>query len=192
MRATTHWTPETTASPKLNAGADPASNGPSERTVDQRQRRRALKREHRGLVALVDQRRAVREALEQVLEITCAVRGVDHQQVAAGLPVGDQVVDDPPRLVRQQRVLRLAGCDLVEIVRQQALQVGVRVPAEHRIASHVRDVEDANATPHGPVLLDHASVLDGHRPAGERHHARPEGNMARVQRRLPQGRGHGR
>ena len=36
--------------------------------------------------------------------------------------VHDQVVDDPAALVREQRVLRLAGRDSIEVVRERRLQ----------------------------------------------------------------------
>ena len=54
-------------------------------------------------------------------------------------------------------------------------------------ASHVRDVEHPAVLPHGPVLGDDALVLDGHLPAGERHHARAERDVAFVERRAKQG-----
>jgi hypothetical protein len=49
--------------------------------------------------------------------------------------------------------------------------------------AHVRDVEDAGVGAHGSMLADHALVLDGHLPPGERNHARPGGHMAVVERR---------
>ena len=49
--------------------------------------------------------------------------------------------------------------------------------------AHVRDVEDAGVGAHGAVLLDHALVLHGHLPAGERHHARAERDVPVVERR---------
>ena len=56
--------------------------------------------------------------------------------------------------------------------------------------AHVRDVEDAGVGAHGPVLLDDALVLDGHLPAGERHHPRPERDVAVVERRALERLGH--
>ena len=49
--------------------------------------------------------------------------------------------------------------------------------------AHVRDVEDAGVGAHGPVLRDHALVLDGHLPAGERHQSRAGRDVAVVERR---------
>src|SRR5258705_10036541 len=51
----------------------------------------------------------------------------------------------------------------------------------------MRDVEDAGVHTDGAMLLDHALVLDGHLPAGERHHARAESDVTIVKRRLQQG-----
>ena len=97
----------------------------------------------------------------------------------------------PPACVREQRVLRLSRCERTEVVREQALQALLRARTANLEAAHVRDVEDARATAHRAVLLDDAAVLHRHGPAGERHHARPEGHVSRVQRRLPQGLRHG-
>ena len=52
--------------------------------------------------------------------------------------------------------------------------------------AHVGDVEDAPVAADGDVLRDHALVLDGHLPAGERHHSRPERDVAIVQRSAPE------
>ena len=52
-----------------------------------------------------------------------AVRRVHDQQEAERVElVGDQVVDDPSALVRQQRVLGAARLDPVEVVREQRLE----------------------------------------------------------------------
>jgi hypothetical protein len=101
--------------------------------------------------------------------------------------VCDQVVDDPAALVREQRVLRAAGLEPVEVVREQALQQLVRARAFDVDLAHVRDVEDACVGSHRAMLLDHALVLDGHLPAGERDEACPECGVAVVERCREQG-----
>ncbi len=105
-------------------------------------------------------------------------------------PVGDQVVDDPAVLVRQQRVLRLAGLDPVEVIRERRLQELVGMWPLHLELAHVRDVEDAGIGPHRAVLGDHALVLHGHLPAGERNHSRSERDMPSVERRVEKRLGH--
>ena len=116
------------------------------------------------------------------------VARIHDEEVAAGLhPVGDEVVDDPAVLVRQQRVLRAADLGLVEIVREQGLQQVVRLRALDLDLAHVRDVEDAPVLTHRPVLGDHTLVLHGHLPAGERNHSGAERDMALVERRAEQG-----
>src|SRR5207302_5408866 len=75
---------------------------------------------------------------------------------------------------------------LVQVVREQALQERVCLRALDLDLSHVRDVEYAGVGAHCTMLLDHALVLDGHLPAGERNHARAEGDVAVVERRLQQ------
>ena len=57
--------------------------------------------------------------------------------------------------------------------------------------AHVRDVECAGVGPDRLVLRDHALVLHGHLVAGERHHARTERDVARIQRRAQERRFHG-
>src|SRR5581483_11952196 len=100
-------------------------------------------------------------ALLQPGEVALAVRRVHDEQVAKlAEPVDDQVVDDPAALVREQGELRIARPEAVEVVREPSLQELVRTgPLDVELA-HVRDVEDAGVAAHGPVLLDHAGVLD--------------------------------
>ena len=52
--------------------------------------------------------------------------------------------------------------------------------------AHVRDVEDAGVAAHGAVLGDHALVLHGHLPAGERDQPRAERDVPLVERRSAQ------
>ena len=62
------------------------------------------------------------------------------------------------------------------------LDRGQRVLAGDLDLAHVADVEDAGARPHGHVLVGDARVLDGHVPAGVRHHAGVGGAVTRVER----------
>ncbi len=101
-------------------------------------------------------------------------------------PVRDQVVDDPAALVRQQRVLRPARLDAVEVVREQALQQLVSAGALDLELAHVRDVEDAAIRPHGAVLGDDSLVLDRQLPPGERDDATARLDVTVVQRRAEQ------
>ena len=98
-------------------------------------------------------------------------------------PVDDQVVDDAARLVREQRVLRVAGLEPVEVVRERRLAAARGRSALDLELAHVRDVEDARVGAHRHVLGDDTLVLDGHLPAGERHHPRPERDVPVVERR---------
>jgi ABC-type taurine transport system substrate-binding protein len=98
--------------------------------------------------------------------------------------VDDQVVDDNAVLAQHARVERLAGLPkLVDIVGQQPAQVLAYARAAQIDDAHVRDVEHAGVTPHGMMLLDLGAIADRHVPAAEIHHARPGGDMARVERR---------
>src|SRR5919198_768716 len=104
--------------------------------------------------------------------------------------VGDQVIDDSAPLVREQGVLSLTGLDLVEIVRERRLEQLRRAWALDLELAHVRDVEDAGVAADGPMLGNHAFVLDRHLPARERHHPRAEGDVASVERRPLERLGH--
>ena len=105
--------------------------------------------------------------------------------------VRDEVVDDPARLVREQRVLRLAVFEPVDVVREHRLQELLRGRAVDVDLAHVRDVERSRVGSNGPVLGDDALVLDGHLVAGEGHHARTERDVALVERRAQERRFHG-
>ena len=148
---------------------------------------RALQRDHAVGGRVVDDRDAVRRGGQEG-HVDLGVAGVHDQQVVVGpAAVGDQVVDDPARLVGQQRVLRLAVADPVEVVGQHALQEVVGAGSADLDLSHVRHVEDAGGRPNGPVLLVDARVVDGHVPAAEVDHPGAEREVARVQRCRPRG-----
>ena len=78
------------------------------------------------------------------------------------------------------------GCELVDVVRERRLEQVACGRAFDLELAHVRDVEDAGVGAHRLVLLDHALVLDRHLPAGERDHARAEGDVTVVQGRAPE------
>ena len=98
----------------------------------------------------------------------------------------------PPRSFVEERVLRSARLDPVEVVREQALEQLVGARALDLELAHVRDVEDAAVRPHGAMLGDDAVVLDRQFPAGEGDHASAGLDVAVVQRRAEQGLRHGR
>ncbi len=122
-------------------------------------------------------------AILDPLEVAFPVRRVDDEQIAAALDaVDDQVVDDPALLVGQERVLRPADVDLVDVVREQRLEeLPGRRPLDVELA-HVRDVEDAAVLTHRPVLGNDALVLHRHLPTGEGHHPRAQRDVALVER----------
>ena len=170
-----HVTPPTVA---LGEG-----EGRRRRQLEPLERARALYRDQPVVVGDVTDVGSTHLALLEPRVVRLAVRGVDDQEVVEPLElVDDQVVDDPAALVRQERVLGAARLDPAEVVREQPLEQFGRPGAVDLELAHVRDVERAGVLAHRPVLLDHALVLDGHLPAGERHHPRPEGDVAVVQR----------
>ena len=145
---------------------------------------RALHGEHGVVEVVVDDLDAVGGRLGEAAYDLGGVGGVgDEQHVLVVVEVGDQVVDDAAGVVvAAQRVLRLAGLDLAEVVAQGAVDVGRGAgPADHRLAE-VADVEDTDRLAHGGVLLDHAGgVLQRHRPAAELRELRAERLVALVQ-----------
>ena len=162
-------------------------NGFARLEAEPLERARALHGEQRVVVRDVAHVGAAQLALLQPVEDGLAFDAFATIEVAVLVePVDDQVVDDPAVLVREQRVLRVAGLELVDVVRERRLQqVARRRPFDLDLA-HVRDVEDAGVGAHRPVLRDHALVLHGHLPAGERDHARAERDVAVVERRPAQ------
>ena len=106
--------------------------------------------------------------------------------------IRDEVVDDPARLVGEQRVLRLTVCEPVDVVREHGLQELLRGRAVDVDLAHVRDVERAGVGSNRLVLGDDALVLDGHLVAGEGNHARAERDVALVERRAQERRFHGK
>ena len=119
------------------------------RQLDQRQRGRALQREHRQLGRPVVHRHVGRQALGQPGVVGVGAAGVDdQQQVVVGEPVDDQVVHGAARVLEQQRVLGVARADPVEIVGQRGLREPDRPRAAQLELAHVRDVEDARMAAH--------------------------------------------
>ena len=156
------------------------------------ERARALDGDEAVLVGRVAHLAATRLALLQPVVDSCAIRGVDDEiELAVPEAVRDEVVDDPARLVREQRVLRVAVRELVDVVREHRLQECLRRRPVDVDLAHVRDVEGAGVRPDGLVLRDDTLVLDGHLVAGERHHARAELDVARVEGRTQERRFHG-
>ncbi len=111
-----HSTPATRALPKLNGGSECGREGSLRELAEQRERAWPLQREHRGGIALVADGDRRRQALGQPGEVGCPVRRVHDQEIAVVPAVDDQVVGDAPRLVGQERVLRLALRERAEIV----------------------------------------------------------------------------
>ena len=87
-----------------------------------------------------------------------------------------------PALAADQRILRAAGRQPAGVVGGEPLDQRRASDATHEQAAHVRQIEDADAGPHGQVLGPNARrVLDGHVPAAEVHHAGSGGEMAIVE-----------
>ena len=152
---------------------------------------RALHGQQRILVGDVADVGAWNLAFPQPSKICLAIGRIDDEEIAEVVePIDDQVVDDPAAVVRQERVLRLPGLQLDEVVRQRRLQqLGRARPLDLELA-HVRDVEDPGVTAHGLVLPDHPCVLNRHLPARKRNEPSAERDVAIVKRGPEQCLGH--
>ncbi len=96
----------------------------------------------------------------------------------------------PPRSFVRSVYCACAGLELVDVVRERALQEVARARPFDLELAHVRHVEDTRVRPHRAVLRDDALVLHRHLPARERHHARAELDVPVVERRVQKRRGH--
>ena len=67
--------------------------------------------------------------------------------------------------------MRLPDPERRGVIARELLDGGQGVAASEFDLAHVRHVEEAGAGAHGPVLIAEPGVLDGHLPAGKRHHA---------------------
>jgi len=155
------------------------------------ERGRALDGDERVLLGGVAHLDPARLALLQPGVRSVAVAGVDDEEEGAvAEAVDDEVVDDPARLRRQERVLRAAVRDAIDVVREDGLEERLRRRPVDVELPHVRHVERARAGAHRDVLGDHALVLHRHLPAGERDHPCAERNVRVVEWRLPKRRAH--
>src|SRR5205085_1286951 len=78
----------------------------------------------------------------------------DQEHVVRAVQVGDQVVDHAAgRLVQAQRVLRLPGCDPVQVVAQAAVDEPGRTRPGHARLTQVGHVEQADRFAYRRVLF---------------------------------------
>ena len=98
----------------------------------------ALDGDERILIRDVADVGAGKLAFLQPFEVRTTVGRVDNREIPELVElVRDQVVDDPPAFVRQQRVLRLPHADSVEVVRERRLQELRRARAFDLELAHV-------------------------------------------------------
>jgi hypothetical protein len=112
----------------------------------------------------------------------------DEQEMAVGEAVDQQVVDERALFCGQPRVVRLTDLQPRRVVAGDVLDRAESIAAGHLDLAHVADVKESDARANGQVLVRDAGVLDRHIRAAKRHHPGAEGNVARVERRLTEGR----
>ena len=159
-------------------------SGVPEHSGDEPPGPRPLHREHREIAVPVDHRDPGRRRRPQQVRDLRGVGGVGHgQHVVRPVQVDDHVVDHPAARVAAQRVLGLAGADLVQVGGEAAVHERRRARPGDRELAEVADVEHPDVGAHRRVLGDRAvGVGDGHRPAAERPERGAEGGVAVVQR----------
>ena len=162
------------------------------REAEPLERMRSLHRDEPVLVGGVAHLAAAWLALLQPVVDGRPIRRIDDEvELPVAEAVRDEVVDDPSGVVREQRVLRLAVTELVDVVGEHRLEELLRRRSVDMDLAHVRDVEGAGIQTNGPVLGNHALVLHGHLVAGEGNHARTERHVALEERRAQERRVHG-
>ena len=129
-----------------------------------------------------------RDAVLNPPEARLDVGGVDHQQeVVVGQPVHQEGVEERALGRRESRVLRLPDVEAARVVGRHALHGGEGVRPRDLDLAHVADVEQPGGPAHREVLVGDTAVPEGHLPARERHHLRPEGDVTSMQGRLEPG-----
>ncbi len=152
---------------------------------------RALQGEQR-LVGQGDDLAAAADAFLDVGDVAGLAGAVhDHEQVVAAVHE-HQVVDDAALVVQQQAVALLVQAEADHVHGDEGLEGRGGVGACEAQLAHVGDVEQAGGLPRVQVFGHQTGgVLHGHGVAGEGHHAGPEFEVQRVQRRGVQGGGFG-
>src|SRR5690606_15039793 len=143
---------------------------------------RALDRDHRQLPALGPLDLPPGSLAADPFQITLAGTGIDHQPVAVGQAVDDEVVEDTPVRVEHGGIQRPARrLQTTDVVGQQVLQEGGGVSAGDIHHAHVRNVEDPGLAAHLMVLLDLRTVMQWHVPAAEIDHPGTGGQVTVIQ-----------
>src|SRR4051794_24126262 len=109
-------------------------------------------------------------------KVRVLIRGIDHESeplFATWYARHHQVVENAAIPVEKLRVALAPGRERGNVGRHQRLELPRRIrPGQHRLA-HMRDIEQPRLLARMQMLRDNPSfVLDRHRIAGERHHAR--------------------
>jgi hypothetical protein len=110
----------------------------------------------------------------------------DHEELAGGHPVDDQVVDDPAVRGADHGVTGPAGRQRGRLPDQGVVQRVGGVRAGDRDLAHVRQVEQAGRRAYRVVLCRLAAVPQRHQPPGEAGQRRSEALVHAGQRRAPQ------
>ncbi|MCY1534441.1 hypothetical protein D9M68_698140 [compost metagenome] len=119
----------------------------------------------------------------QVGEVLILAGSIDHhEEFVLGQARDHQVIEDSAFDIGEQRIALHADRQIDDIDRHQAFQSNSCLSAAQDDLPHVGDIEQAGLLAGVQVLLEHTQrVLHWHVVASERHHARAEFEVQRVQ-----------
>ena len=145
-----------------------------------------LQRQQRPVIAIV----AGDAGAAQMRDIGGLNRAVDDEIKVLAAPRHHQVIENAAGSIEQQRIAQRAGRQPSDVTRQQRLERLV-LRQRHQHLAHMADIEQPGMAA-GPQMLsddapEFAIILDRHRIAGERHHARAKPAMQRIERQIQDG-----
>ena len=104
--------------------------------------------------------------LRNPVEILGNIGGIDNQQKAvSGQAAHGQIIEQPSGLIAQSAVLQLVGLQRADVIQRQVLDCGLSPRTAYLDFTHVADVEESSVRPHRLMLLNDATIGDGHLPA---------------------------
>ena len=111
-------------------------------------------------------------------------RGVNYERQVTGGTAHGEIVEDPGRIVREQRVPYATFGEADDVARNQCFQRLAEIGAVQPRLSHMRDVEQACGRARVFVLGKNAGgILHWHVVSGERNHARAQFKVQRMKLR---------
>ena len=116
------------------------------------------------------------------LKILIRVARVDHDEVfRIAVFVNEHIVHRAAILIAEHGISAAAGRHSSDVVGEHGLQIGKRIFAAHKQLTHVGNIEQAAAFPHGFVFFQDGRILHRQRPAAEIDHLAAQGDVNIIQ-----------